>query len=46
MQKMQRDAPCLLKIVGPIIFKETNSNHYIKSNMTPLFRELTEEEKM
>jgi hypothetical protein len=43
---MQQDAPHLLKILGPLIFKETNSNHYIKSNMTPLFKELTEAEKM
>jgi hypothetical protein len=34
------------KIIGPAIFKETNSDHYIKLHLTQVFGEVTEEEKM
>jgi hypothetical protein len=31
----------------PLLFEETiNSNHYIQLILTPIFRELTEEEQM
>jgi hypothetical protein len=33
------------KIIGPAFFEEINSNHSIQLILTPLFRELTEEEK-
>jgi hypothetical protein len=35
-----------MQVIGPVLFKETSSNHYVKLISTPLFTEVTQEDKM